>query len=278
MYDMFARCENLKELNLSSFEIRENCDTDWMFVDCRRLHMLKLDDCNEDTIRKIIESREFPTGEAEDYEGTRQIFVKAENVGKLTAPDGWEFVNCKTGEIIEGKPVNYEGGMFRDNRDIEKVNVMVTKEHTDLGSMFSECENLKTINGIKDWDTSNVENMNGMFFNCKSLESLDLSSFNTSQVTTMDTMFFNCENLRELNLSNFEIREDCNTDLMFRECRRLHTLRLDNCSRETVEKIINSSDFPIGRAEDYDETRKIYIRSFDSVIQPPDGWVFEYVD
>jgi surface protein len=96
MYDMFSDCENLKELNLSSFEIREDCNTEWMLNNCRRLHTLRLDNCNEDTIRKIIESFSFPTGEAEDNWGeTRKIYCLEENVGKLTAPDGWEFVNVK---------------------------------------------------------------------------------------------------------------------------------------------------------------------------------------
>jgi surface protein len=254
-----------------------------MLNNCRRLHTLYLKGCNEDTIRKIIESDGFPTGEAEDNWGeTRKIYCLEKNVGKLTAPNGWEFVDCETGEIIGEKLVNYEKGMFSEKRDIEEVSVMVTFEHTDLSDMFQECENLKTINGIKNWDTSHVETMAGMFAGCKSLESLDLSNFNTSQVTNMVYMFSWCENLRELNLSNFDmcnIREKWNASMMFQDCRRLHTLRLDNCSRETVERIINSSWFPTGKAEDYEGTRKIYCKYFEVYdLTSPDGWVFEYID
>ena len=283
MWDMFSECENLKELNLSNFEISKECSTNYMLNNCRKLHTLHLKSCNEDTIKKIIESDSFPTGEAEDNWGeTRKIYCLEKNVANLTAPDGWVFVDCETGKEIGGKLVNYEKGMFSENRDIEKVSVMVTEEHTDLSDMFQDCEKLTTINGIKDWNTSNVETMAGMFAGCKSLESLDLSNFDTVRVTNMTCMFFWCENLRELNLSNFDMRnisETWNTNMMFQECCKLHTLRLDNCSRETVERIIYSSDLPTGGAEDYEGTRKIYInRSLDSSIQPPDGWVFALVD
>lgn len=278
---MFHFCKNLTFLDLSNFDMTNATSTNNMFYYCSNLHTLRLDNCDSDTINKIITSSGFPTGLVDGE--PRKIYVNPNNVEGLTPPDGWIFVDSDGNEIIGEKLVNYEGGMFSNNRDIEKVNVMVTKEHDNLENMFSECENLRTINGIKDWDTSNVTTMQGMFFNCKSLESLDLSSFNTSQVTNMDTMFFNCENLRELNLSNFDmcnISETWNTNMMFRECRRLHTLRLDNCSRETVEKIINSSDFPTGRAEDnWDETRKIYCNRFAAYdLTPPDDWDFVNVD
>jgi surface protein len=276
---MFQGCNSLEELDLSNWDTSNVGEIQGMFQDCRRLHTLRLDNCNEDTIRKIIESESFPTGQAEDWGETRKIYCLEKNVGKLTAPNGWEFVDCETGEIIGEKLVNYEKGMFSEEKDIEEVSVMVTYEHTDLSDMFQECEKLKTINGIKNWDTSRVETMAGMFAGCKSLESLDLSSFNTIQVTNMTFMFLNCENLRELNLSNFEIRQDCYTGWMFQECRKLHTLRLDNCSRETVERIINSSWFPTGKAEDYEGTRKIYCKYFEVYdLTSPDGWVFEYID
>ena len=206
------------------------------------------------------------------------MWVSPKYVEGLTAPDGWEFVDCNTGEVIAPKeeiPL-YQLGMFRDNRNIEEVNVMVTSEHDNLSEMFRECESLRTINGIEDWDTSNVTNMNNMFYNCRSLESLDLKGFNTSNVRDMWDMFSECENLKELNLSSFEIKEDCSTDYMLNNCRRLHTLRLDNCNEDTIRKIIESESFPTGEAEDnWGETRKIYcLEENVGELTAPDGWEF----
>jgi len=43
-----------------------------------------------------------------------------------------------------------------------------------------------------------------MFYNCKKLQSLDLSSFNTSSVTDMAFMFEYCRSLTSINLSNID--------------------------------------------------------------------------
>ena len=43
---------------------------------------------------------------------------------------------------------------------------------------------------LSGWDTSNVEGMNQMFTNCKSLESVDLSGWDTSNVKDMRSMFY----------------------------------------------------------------------------------------
>ena len=92
--DRNCHYQNLKELNLSNFELREDCRTIVMLIGCKRLHTLRLDNCNEGTINKIIKSVMFPTGEAEDYEGTRKIYCKKENAVGST-PDGWEFIDGK---------------------------------------------------------------------------------------------------------------------------------------------------------------------------------------
>jgi surface protein len=44
-----------------------------------------------------------------------------------------------------------------------------------------------------------------MFSNCNSLKELNLSSFDTSNVTNIDSMFYACDSLSELDLSNFNL-------------------------------------------------------------------------
>jgi surface protein len=274
---MFRGCENLRILNLSNFDLsntRYEHSTNSMFEGCNRLHTLRLDNCNGTTIMKIIGSSDFPTGGAEDYEETRKIYCKKENAVGFPS-DGWEFIDVVTGEVIvPHEPEYYVPGYFK-GRDIEEATTMVTSEHDDLSEMFSDCENLRTINNISEWDTSNVTTMNRMFNNCRSLESLDLSSFNTSNVDSMYDMFARCENLKELNLSSFEIRENCDTDWMFVDCRRLHMLKLDDCNEDTIRKIIESAGVPTGDAWDYEGTRQIFVDP-DNIgdLSAPENWVF----
>ena len=61
---------------------------------------------------------------------------------------------------------------------------------------FATMSNLTSIQGMKEYlNTSEVTKMNGMFSECSSLTSLDLSNFNTANVTNMTSMFSDCSNL-----------------------------------------------------------------------------------
>ena len=269
---IFVYCVSLETLDIRNFDLTRAFSYSYMIVECPKLHTLRLDNCSNDTIRKIIESDGFPTGLVDGE--TRKMWVSPKYVGDLTAPDGWEFVDCNTGEVIEIIPL-YQPNMFRENRDIEEVSVMVTKEHDNLEHMFSGCENLRTINGINEWNTSNVTTMQGMFYNCRSLESLNLGDFKTSNVESMFDMFSECENLKELNLSDFEIIDGCMVDFMLKNCRRLHTLYLKGCNEDTIRKIIESLSFPTGGAEDYEGTRQIYVNPNNiGDLTEPAGWEF----
>ena len=66
---------------------------------------------------------------------------------------------------------------------------------TSMANWFMGCNNLATINGTRYIKTSEVTDMQQMFFGCSSLTSLDLSSFNTAKVSTMQQMFFGCSAL-----------------------------------------------------------------------------------
>ena len=77
---------------------------------------------------------------------------------------------------------------------------------TDIGrvmfydSTYSQCKLLEKFYGYQV--TNKLTNMYYMFYNCYSLQTLDLSSFNTAAVTTMSYMFYNCTSLRGINLAH----------------------------------------------------------------------------
>ena len=59
--------------------------------------------------------------------------------------------------------------------------------------MFRCCTNL--INITCEWNTSNVTDMNYMFYGCNKLTSVDVSNWDTSNVTNMNGMFYGCYKL-----------------------------------------------------------------------------------
>lgn len=93
---------------------------------------------------------------------------------------------------------------------------------------FSGFMYLETVTGLEYLNTSNVTNMDSMFSTCRSLTSLDLSSFNTSSVTDMGSMFSNCFELTSLDLSSFDTSNVTDMSSMFSGCSALETLDLSS--------------------------------------------------
>ena len=83
-------------------------------------------------------------------------------------------------------------------------------EVTDMSYLLSGCSFLQTITFGDNFDTSKVTIMTNMFYSCKGLSSIDLSTFNTELVTEMNKMFYGCFSLIYLDISNFDMTEVAN--------------------------------------------------------------------
>ena len=105
---------------------------------------------------------------------------------------------------------------------------------TTTSYWFYEMENLTTITGLNYLNTSEVTNMLGMFWGCKYLTSLDLSSFNTANVTDMRFMFNKCENLTSLDVSSFNTANVINMLAMFWDCKNLTSLDVSSFNTSNV--------------------------------------------
>ena len=66
--------------------------------------------------------------------------------------------------------------------------------------------------------------MQGMFDTCRSLTSLDVSSFKTGEATKMEYMFRSCSSLTTLDLSSFNVSPSCTKASMFEKCTALKTI------------------------------------------------------
>ena len=106
---------------------------------------------------------------------------------------------------------------------------------TSTYKWFSDQEKLTLIDGINYLNTSEVLNMEKMFYQCSSLTNLDVSGFNTKKVKTMYAMFGRCENLTGLDLKNFDTSNVTNMSVMFYACKSLTTLDLCSFNTSKVE-------------------------------------------
>ena len=94
MYNMFASCKNLEVLNLSYWNL--NNDMERSFYGCSSLHTIRLDDCNSNTINKVISSSEFPTNTISEV--TRTIYCKRSEAYDLEPPTNWVFEYVTEGD------------------------------------------------------------------------------------------------------------------------------------------------------------------------------------
>ena len=116
-----------------------------------------------------------------------------------------------------------------------------TENVTDMSYMLRYCYRLSTIDGLNKFNTSRVTTMMSMFFDCGSLESLDLSSFNTGQVIDMSLMFCGCSSLTFLDISNFNTSNVTDMRAMFQYCTNLISLNASNINLSKISAIIESA-------------------------------------
>ena len=84
--------------------------------------------------------------------------------------------------------------------------------------MFYNCSSIEKLN-LNNFNTSKVIDMSYMFYNCKMLKILNISKFNTSNVINMTKMFGECKELNYLDISKFDIKKRTRINNMFYHCK-----------------------------------------------------------
>ena len=233
-------------------------------------------------------------GTVEKYEilDSTNIYAKLDNSGILylraTEKEGYNLFSNSTS--IQS---NWNTNGNASPELIKKVIIEEIIVPTNTSSMFSNCQNLKEIQNIKNIHTENSTSMSYMFYNCKSLKSLDLSFFDTSNVTSMSCMFYNCNNLTNVDISNFNTKNVTKMYEMFFGCNNLISLNVSdfNTSKVTdmtrmfndcrlVDKI-DVSNFDISKVKSIDcmfggcsSIKKIDVSNFDTSNVTNMGYLF----
>ena len=129
-----------------------------------------------------------------------------------------------------------------------KFNGFDTSKVTDMGSMFSRCRNITSLD-LSGWDVSNVTDMFDMFGGCRSLTSLDVSGLDTSNVKYMVYMFQFCDSLTSINLSSFVTSSVISMASMFYGCEKLTSLDLSSWDVSNVTNMDSMFDGCSGLTE-----------------------------
>ena len=190
---------------------------------------------------------DYVFGRKEKRERIRRItFLSGENTLGL---DTWDISEAQDGSVLAHLRGNFgqqkelfiwADGKITANKDcsrlffsyknleaIEGLENLETGLVEDMSGMFENCESLRTLD-LSHFDTRQVRDMSQMFYRCESLEKLDLSHFDTSRVENMYGMFNDCEELKELDLSHFDTSQVRDMKYMFADCSNLERLDLSN--------------------------------------------------
>ena len=126
-------------------------------------------------------------------------------------------------------PWNSEKGSIKTVTFVNKVAPAVS-----TARWFSSCENLTTINNIGNLDIGNVTDMTMMFYYCKGLTSLDLSSWNAGNVTDMSMMFYYCSGLTGLDLGGWNTQNVTNINYIFSGCSSLENIDISGWDTKKI--------------------------------------------
>jgi hypothetical protein len=91
--------------------------------------------------------------------------------------------------------------------NIKEVDIsnLITDKLKFMSGLFARCHELETINGLDEFDISNVRDISRLFLNCTKLQYVgNLSKWNVEYIYNMESAFENCNNLK-LNLSNWKL-------------------------------------------------------------------------
>ena len=178
------------------------------------------DEVEGNIIIRTIESDELPT--LMRFGSNLGTYVEGGEVALL------EILEMNTSELV----TCYR--MFRCCTNL--INITCewnTSNVTRMDGMFTNCSSLTSLD-VSDFDTSKVTHMNAMFNGCANLTTLDVSNFNTSNVTDMNRMFYNCNKLTSLDVSNFDTNKVTDMNNMFYICNKLTSLDVSNFNTSNV--------------------------------------------
>ena len=129
---------------------------------------------------------------------------------------------------------------FRDaSGDLSKTDAANTFSATNMANMF----NGSSVTKLPKINTSNVTNMNAMFYYCDKLLEIKLEYFDTSKVTDMSYMFNRCMLVTSLDMTNFDTSKVTDMSAMLYMCSSLTTIKgaLDLSSCKNVVFMFNGS-------------------------------------
>lgn len=254
---MFTSCIALKTIDLSSFDTSKTTDMSSMFSGCSALETIyasssfTTDNVTNDsymfsTCTKLKNYTMSGSGKTHAHIGEGGFFTVAPAWVRFDAATGTLTFQCSSAKTDADTDYFLNEGSddpgWYPTKSAEIKTVVFKRNFRDArpttcSQWFCFCTNLTSIKGLENLNTSDVTNMDYMFYKCEQLRALDLSGFNTEKVENMRDMFSNCKNLETLNLSSFKTNNLTDMSEMFLECNKIAQLDLSGFNTSGVKAL-----------------------------------------
>ena len=145
-----------------------------------------------------------------------------------------ELNQLNTELYINDNKFEYQKYFIPEKEGVFNIKLKINTFIKDCSHMFYGCKNIINID-LSSFNSKNVTNMSFMFYDCINLEKINLSSFDTKNVTNMESMFDNCNNIQSIDLSSFDTENVINMMYMFVSCKKLEYIDLSSFSTTNIE-------------------------------------------
>nr|WP_319397909.1 BspA family leucine-rich repeat surface protein [uncultured Carboxylicivirga sp.] len=156
--------------------------------------------------------------------------------------------------------VNMEASYATDSPDLSNV--------TDMSQMFYNCASLELLD-VSNWDVSMVTKFQSTFYKCGKLTTLDVSDWDVSNATNMTTVFNMCTSLIQLDVANWDVSNVTLFNGTFSYCYSLSSLDVSGWD------VSNSTNF-YGMFNGCKGLRKLDVASWNVSNATSMGFMFQY--
>ena len=222
------------------------------------------------------------------YVSAKDVFGNCPNLETIIGLDTWDVSG------IESFFCMFDGCESLTDIDISNWNM---SSATSTYCMFSECYSLESVS-LPDFSNSiNLQTSSGMFMNCTSLTSVDLSRFSPPNLEYAQSMFYGCRALERADLSFLnsgklkvlsQIFEECTSlkevvmpetnhwltlaSRMFYNCPSLDFVDLRSLDLSRVTEGAFTENFFLNPSEDGTENRLLVLSTDEKVINYNFDW------
>ena len=229
-HKMFYKCKYITKIDLSSFNTQKVTNMSYMFSDCVNLTNINTSHLNAENVLDLsnlfyncsnLNNLDLSSFKTNLLTNMQNMFTLCINLSEINLN------NFNTHNVTN------MNSLFRECHSLKKIDLssFVFSKVISLNSIFESCLNLSFIKLGNNLNTSNITNMQKMFYDCQNLENIDniIKFFNTKNVKNMSYMFYGCQKLKKINLrfDNFITSNVIDMSKMFFRCKNLYKIDLN---------------------------------------------------